>query len=76
MISSAFWLGKRVFLTGHTGFKGSWLALMLSRLNARATGFALEPPTWPNLFTIASVGECIDDMPGPKSAQNPGHVVP
>lgn len=64
MISSAFWLGKRVFVTGHTGFKGSWLALMLSRLNARATGYALEPPTRPNLFTLADVGEHIDDMRG------------
>ncbi len=64
MISSAFWLGKRVFVTGHTGFKGSWLALMLSRLNARATGYALEPPTRPNLFTLANVGEFIDDMRG------------
>jgi CDP-glucose 4,6-dehydratase len=64
VISSAFWLGKRVFVTGHTGFKGSWLALMLSRLNARATGYALEPPTRPNLFTLASVGETIDDMRG------------
>lgn len=39
VISSAFWLGRRVFVTGHTGFKGSWLALMLSRLSVRATGY-------------------------------------
>lgn len=64
MISSAFWLGKRVFVTGHTGFKGSWLALMLSRLNARATGYALEPPTRPNLFPLARVAEHIDDLRG------------
>lgn len=64
MISSAFWLGKRVFLTGHTGFKGAWLSLMLSRLNARATGYALEPPTRPNLFTLANAAEHIDDMRG------------
>jgi CDP-glucose 4,6-dehydratase len=64
VISSAFWLGKRVFVTGHTGFKGSWLALMLSRLNARATGYALEPPTRPNLFTLADVADHIDDMRG------------
>ena len=64
MISSAFWLGKRVFVTGHTGFKGSWLALMLARLNARATGYALAPPTPPSLFELASVGELIDDMRG------------
>ncbi len=64
MISSAFWLGKRVFVTGHTGFKGSWLSLMLSRLNARATGYALAPPTRPNLFTLARVAEHIDDIRG------------
>lgn len=64
MISSAFWLGKRVFVTGHTGFKGAWLSLMLSRLNARATGYALEPPTRPNLFTLADVADHIDDVRG------------
>ena len=50
-----FWRGKRVFLTGHTGFKGSWLALWLSRLGARVTGYALEPPTSPSLFELAEV---------------------
>jgi CDP-glucose 4,6-dehydratase len=64
VISSAFWLGKRVFVTGHTGFKGSWLALMLARLNARATGYALEPPSTPNLFQLAGAGEFIDDIRG------------
>lgn len=64
MISSAFWLGKRVFVTGHTGFKGSWLALMLSRLNARATGYALAPPTTPSLFSLAGIGDHIDDRRG------------
>ncbi|WP_424360635.1 CDP-glucose 4,6-dehydratase [Methylocystis parvus] len=64
MISSAFWLGKRVFVTGHTGFKGAWLSLMLSRLNARATGYALEPPTRPNLFSLADVADHIDDVRG------------
>ena len=64
VITSSFWLGKRVFVTGHTGFKGSWLSLMLSRLNARATGYALEPPSKPNLFELAGVGEFIDDFRG------------
>ena len=64
VISSAFWRGKRIFVTGHTGFKGSWLSLMLSRLNTRATGYALEPPSAPNLFDLARVGECIDDIRG------------
>jgi len=64
VISSAFWLDKRVFVTGHTGFKGSWLSLMLARLNARATGYSLEPPSAPNLFELARVGEFIDDIRG------------
>jgi len=45
-----FWVGRRVLLTGHTGFKGSWLTLWLSELGARVTGFGLEPDTTPNLF--------------------------
>ncbi len=49
----AFWNGKRVFLTGHTGFKGGWLALWLRQLGAIVHGYALAPPTVPNLFTLA-----------------------
>ncbi len=64
VISSAFWLDKRVFVTGHTGFKGSWLSLMLSQLNARVTGYSLEPPSAPNLFELARVGEFVDDIRG------------
>lgn len=52
-----FWLGKRVFLTGHTGFKGGWLSLWLQQLGADLTGFALDPPTNPSLFEVAKVGE-------------------
>ena len=51
----AFWRNKRVFLTGHTGFKGSWLSLWLQSLGAEVHGLALEPPTTPNLFTVAQV---------------------
>lgn len=52
----AFWHGKRVLLTGHTGFKGSWLALWLAQLGAEVTGLALPPEAAPNLFTLAHVG--------------------
>jgi CDP-glucose 4,6-dehydratase len=54
---SAFWRGKRVFLTGHTGFKGSWLSLWLQSLGAEVHGLALEPPTTPNLFSVAQVAK-------------------
>jgi CDP-glucose 4,6-dehydratase len=52
---SGFWAGKRVLLTGHTGFKGSWLALWLHRLGAEVTGISLPPVTTPNLFSLAKV---------------------
>lgn len=55
MTTSAFWSGKRVFVTGHTGFKGGWLTLWLKRLGADVCGYALEPPTSPSLFDVAGV---------------------
>lgn len=55
MIDKQFWQGRRVFVTGHTGFKGSWLCLWLSSLGARVSGYALEPPTSPSLFDLARV---------------------
>lgn len=55
----SFWRGKNVFLTGHTGFKGSWLSMMLSSLGARVHGFSLTPPTVPSLFEEAKVGSAI-----------------
>ncbi len=58
------WNGRRVFLTGHTGFKGGWLALWLSRLGAKVQGYALDPSTEPNLFTLASVGDFVGDVRG------------
>ena len=51
-----FWRGKRVFMTGHTGFKGSWLSLWLQSLGAEVCGLALAPPTAPSLFGVAKVG--------------------
>jgi CDP-glucose 4,6-dehydratase len=55
-----FWHGRRVLLTGHTGFKGSWLALKLARAGARVTGIALEPSTDPALFHAARVEETLE----------------
>lgn len=60
----AFWRGKRVFLTGHTGFKGSWLALWLERLGSEVTGYALIPPTTPSMFEVAKVGTGIESIIG------------
>lgn len=63
---SGFWHGKRVLVTGHTGFKGSWLSLWLQSLGADLQGFALVPPTAPSLFEEARVGagmaSCIGDV--------------
>jgi len=52
-----FWQGKRVLLTGHTGFKGSWLSLWLQTMGAQVVGYALAPPTNPCLFEVAEVGQ-------------------
>lgn len=57
MVNPAFWQGKRVFLTGHTGFKGSWLALWLQHMGAAVKGYALTPPTNPSLFDVAHVSD-------------------
>lgn len=54
-MNPAFWRGKRVFLTGHTGFKGSWLSLWLQSMGAELTGYALSPPTNPSLYELANV---------------------
>lgn len=57
VIRPGFWRGKRVFLTGHTGFKGSWLALWLQSLGAEVAGYALAPATQPSLFELAGVAK-------------------
>lgn len=54
-VNPAFWKGKRVLLTGHTGFKGSWLSLWLQSMGAQVVGYALAPPTNPSLFDVAEV---------------------
>jgi CDP-glucose 4,6-dehydratase len=56
-MNPAFWEGRRVLLTGHTGFKGSWLSLMLQSMGAKVTGYALAPPTKPSMFEIADVAQ-------------------
>jgi CDP-glucose 4,6-dehydratase len=63
-LSSAFWRGRRVLLTGHTGFQGSWLALWLRRAGAELCGFALGPTSEPSLFETARVAQDITDLRG------------
>jgi CDP-glucose 4,6-dehydratase len=55
MIEKAFWRGRRVLVTGHTGFKGGWLSLWLESLGAEVTGYALAPTASPNLYEAANV---------------------
>ncbi len=61
---SSRWQDRRVLVTGHTGFKGSWLALWLSALGARVTGYALAPPTDPSLFEAARIDQLVDHVEG------------
>jgi len=63
-MNAAFWAGKRVFVTGHTGFKGSWLCLWLQQLGANVTGYALAPPTNPSLFEEAQVAQGMTSVIG------------
>lgn len=60
-MASSFWNGKRVFLTGHTGFKGGWLALWLASLGAQVRGYALAPET-PSLFALAGIDQVVDSL--------------
>lgn len=60
----SFWKGKRVLLTGHTGFKGSWLSLWLQSLGVELVGYALPPPTNPSLFEIAEVANGMNSVLG------------
>ena len=58
-IVSDFWQGKKVFITGHTGFKGGWLSLWLKSLGAQVYGYSLSPPSTPNLFNVANVSKSL-----------------
>ena len=78
MIEPKFWQDRRVLVTGHTGFKGAWLVLMLLRLGARVSGFALPPDTDPSLFdlcgldadTVSTMGDVRDIAALQRSCQN------
>ena len=59
-INSHFWKNKKVFVTGHTGFKGSWLCIFLKFLGAKVTGYALKPKTNPSLFKLAKIDKIIE----------------
>ncbi|MGG1553522.1 CDP-glucose 4,6-dehydratase [Paenibacillus ferrarius] len=59
-----FFKGKKVFITGHTGFKGAWLCKMLLNMDAIVTGYSLEPPTEPNLFSICGVSDKMTSVVG------------
>jgi CDP-glucose 4,6-dehydratase len=71
VIDTQFWKGKSVLVTGHTGFKGSWLSLWLSHLGAKVHGYALDAQGQPNLYQLASVGNVVNsfigDIRNPKS---------
>ena len=64
MVNENFWHGKKVFITGHTGFKGSWLCLWLATLGADITGYALQPPTQPNMYELCNIHELMTSIIG------------
>lgn len=64
MITKEFWQGKKVFLTGHTGFKGAWLSLWLQGMGSEVTGYALQPPTQPSLFELCRIDQLINSVIG------------
>jgi CDP-glucose 4,6-dehydratase len=64
VVTPAFWKNRRVFVTGHTGFKGAWLVALLKHLGAQVTGYALDPPTRPSLFQAAHMYQGITDLRG------------
>lgn len=59
-----FYQGKKVLITGHTGFKGTWMCMLLTQLGAKVTGYALEPPTQPSVFALSGIEEKIDSVIG------------
>jgi len=73
-LNPAFWRGRRVFLTGHTGFKGAWLSLWLHELGATVTGYALAPPTQPSLFEAAGLAGTMTSVIGDVCEAAPLHA--
>lgn len=63
-MDSGFWEDRKVLITGHTGFKGSWLCLWLEKLGANVVGYALDPPTTPNLFELAEITQRVESLHG------------
>jgi CDP-glucose 4,6-dehydratase len=63
-LSSDFWRGKKVFLTGHTGFKGAWLSLWLAESGAEVTGYAIDVPTTPSFYEVAGLASRVRDIRG------------
>lgn len=61
-VKPGFWRGRRVLITGHTGFKGSWLSIWLQKLGAQVSGYSLAPPPEDNLFNLAAVGERMESV--------------
>ena len=64
LLDLEFYKGKRVLLTGHTGFKGSWLSKILLDAGAEVTGYSLEPPTNPGLFALCGLEGNMRSVPG------------
>ncbi|MDF2790550.1 MAG: CDP-glucose 4,6-dehydratase, partial [Neobacillus sp.] len=77
MVNQDFWKNKNVFVTGHTGFKGSWLSLWLHSLGANVTGYSLTPPTTPSLFQLCQLEQVIPthygDIRDQKALENALH---
>jgi CDP-glucose 4,6-dehydratase len=63
-VNPVFWRDRKVLITGHTGFKGAWLSIWLQSAGARVAGYSLDPPTSPNLFELANVGQGMESVIG------------